>query len=107
MFQTASLYSVEVDYYNFGTCEITKGAYFCGDHSCNTFKHVGSGKGSGVYMENRVRNYDIYKRHSPAELPNFWGAADNRARLEEVVQAASCDLAHQLVLHRVERVRAL
>jgi len=41
MFQTASLFSIEVDYYNFGTCEMTGGSYFCGDHSCNTFKYVG------------------------------------------------------------------
>jgi len=41
-FQTAKLFSIEVDYYNFGTCELTDGAYFCGDHSCQTFKHVGS-----------------------------------------------------------------
>jgi len=40
-FQTAKLFSIEVDYYNFGTCEITDGAYFCGDHSCQTFKHIG------------------------------------------------------------------
>lgn len=41
MFQTASLYSIEVDYYHFGTCEMSGGSYFCGDHSCNTFKYVG------------------------------------------------------------------
>lgn len=41
MFQTASLYSIEVDYYKFGTCEMAGGSYFCGDHSCNTFKYVG------------------------------------------------------------------
>ena len=41
LFQTASLYSIEVDYYKFGTCEMTGGSYFCGDHSCNTFKYVG------------------------------------------------------------------
>lgn len=41
-FQTAKLFSIEVDYYNFGTCEITDGAYFCGDHSCQTFKHIGN-----------------------------------------------------------------
>jgi len=41
-FQTAKLFSIEVDYYNFGTCELTDGAYFCGDHSCQTFKHVGN-----------------------------------------------------------------
>lgn len=40
-FQTASLYSIEVDYYHFGTCEISDGSYFCGDHSCSTYKHVG------------------------------------------------------------------
>lgn len=41
MFQTATLYSIEVDYYHFGTCEMEGGSYFCGDHSCNTYKHVG------------------------------------------------------------------
>ena len=29
------------DYYQFGTCELNDGAYFCGDHSCKTYKHVG------------------------------------------------------------------
>ena len=24
-----------------GTCELNDGAYFCGDHSCKTYKHVG------------------------------------------------------------------
>lgn len=51
MFQTASLYSIEVDYYNYGTCEITGGSYFCGDHSCNTFKHVGPSAVGGTVME--------------------------------------------------------
>jgi len=41
-FQTASLFSIEVDYYHFGTCEISDGSYFCGDHSCSTYKHVGA-----------------------------------------------------------------
>jgi len=50
-FQTASLYSVEVDYYNYGTCEITGGSYFCGDHSCNTFKHVAKDAVGGTVME--------------------------------------------------------
>jgi len=49
MFQTASLYSIEVDYYHYGTCEITDGSYFCGDHSCNTFKHVSSKIGGPVF----------------------------------------------------------
>ena len=40
-FQTAKLFSVEVDYYHFGTCRLVDGAYFCGDHSCNTYKHIG------------------------------------------------------------------
>ena len=38
---SASLFSIEVDYYKFGTCEMAGGSYFCGDHSCNTFKYVG------------------------------------------------------------------
>lgn len=53
MFQTASLYSIEVDYYNYGTCEITQGSYFCGDHSCNTFKHVGKRPYAAVISEHR------------------------------------------------------
>ena len=41
-FQAASIYSVEVDYYHYGTCEIADGAYFCGDHSCTSYKHIGT-----------------------------------------------------------------
>jgi len=55
MFQTASLYSIEVDYFNYGTCEITKGSYFCGDHSCNTFKHVGA--------HDRVNSAQVVSEH--------------------------------------------
>jgi len=35
-----------VDYYNYGTCEISGGSYFCGDHSCNTYKYVGANSDS-------------------------------------------------------------
>ena len=34
--------TAQVDYYHFGTCEISDGSYFCGDHSCSTYKHVGA-----------------------------------------------------------------
>jgi len=38
---TATIYSVEVGYYKFGTCEQkSDGAYYCGDHSCNSFLHA-------------------------------------------------------------------
>jgi hypothetical protein len=40
-FQTAKLYSIEVPYYSFGTCKIIDGAYFCGDHSCQSYKYIG------------------------------------------------------------------
>jgi hypothetical protein len=44
------LYSIEVDYYHFGTCQIVGGSYFCGDHSCSTYRYIGS--------QNVVENFE-------------------------------------------------
>lgn len=73
MFQTASLYSIEVDYYNYGTCEITKGSYFCGDHSCNTFQHVGEPAVGSTVSEHRVSDsyHEYYRGH--IEDHRHWG----------------------------------
>jgi len=43
-----------VDYYNFGECQVHDGAYFCGDHSCNTFKWVSPD--AGGYVQENIAN---------------------------------------------------
>jgi len=72
MFQTASLFSIEVDYYNFGTCEIEGGSYFCGDHSCNTFKHVGDkfkGIGGSQTVYEQHPNTAFISSSNPGNYP--------------------------------------
>jgi len=59
-FQTASLYSVEVDYYHFGTCEIVDGSYFCGDHSCSSYKYIGDKN----VVENKENTYPTSQRYA-------------------------------------------
>lgn len=102
MFQTASLFSIEVDYYKFGTCEMAGGSYFCGDHSCNTFKYVGekvngvggktvyeqpaygsavktaSGSGDNVQLTGSTRMYDpLGGQPSVGQLGLYMGGSGN------------------------------
>jgi len=73
-FQTAKLFSVEVDYYHFGTCRLVDGAYFCGDHSCQTFKHIGQKK--------TTRSSQVIERiddsQNPGRTVNPYGPTDSR-----------------------------
>lgn len=71
-FQTASLYSIEVDYYHFGTCEIVGGSYFCGDHSCSTYKYIGDKN----VVENPV---NINDRFVQKQSDGLVGPPDNLA----------------------------
>ena len=64
VFQTAKIYSTEVDYYHFGTCEITDGAYFCGDHSCLTYKYVTTKNAPVLLRENPL---DFSSNHQTVE----------------------------------------
>jgi hypothetical protein len=66
VFQTAKLFSVEVDYYNFGTCKLVDGAYFCGDHSCNTFKAFDTGKGSQTGVKEQIEPASYPDPYQPA-----------------------------------------
>jgi len=64
-FQTAKLFSVEVDYYTFGTCRLLDGAYFCGDHSCQTYKHIG--------QKHTKRSREVVDRVVDTEWPRSAG----------------------------------
>lgn len=73
MFQTASLYSIEVDYYHYGTCEIEGGSYFCGDHSCNTFKHVGTDLKAGAVLS----EHNVYRSATNLHYDNYVHGSGN------------------------------
>jgi len=54
-----------VDYYSFGTCRLLDGAYFCGDHSCQTYKHVG--------QKHTERSREVVDRVVDTEWPRSAG----------------------------------
>lgn len=59
VFQTAKIFSIEVDYYNYGTCEVQDGAYFCGDHSCQTPGNLNAAGAGGKYVKMHEQKQDL------------------------------------------------
>ena len=61
----------QVDYYKFGSCEISDGAYFCGDHSCKTFAHVGD--------KDVQENSDLWRDGRSGQQAREWLRMPNNA----------------------------